>query len=356
MRFIHIADMHFDTPFTFLNTRDNLGNKRRLEQRQIFSEIINYIKENNISYLFICGDLYDHSYIKETTIEFINNLFKTIPNTKIFIVPGNHDPIVKNSYYATYNWSKNVYIFSSELNFYEFDDVDIYGFGFSDFYCKTNTLENIKIKNKNKINVLLTHGTLNASEISEMQYNPILESTIKSLGFDYVGLGHIHKREIFDNNIVYPGSAIALGFDELGEHGIMDVNLDKNNLNITFIKMDNTVFEEFNLNISEIKSEEELIEKINSLKLEENKLYKLNLIGLKNIEININKILKIINKKNILKIKDLSKLEFNLEKILEQNNLKSFFIQELLKEKSSSDFSDDDIEKALEIGLNALQS
>jgi len=79
MKFIHMADMHFDTPFTTLN---NLGEERRLEQRQIFKQIIEYIKENEIPYLFISGDLYDHTYIKESTIEYINNLFKTIPKTR----------------------------------------------------------------------------------------------------------------------------------------------------------------------------------------------------------------------------------------------------------------------------------
>ena len=43
MRFIHIADMHFDTPFTFLGEKENLGDIRRLEQRQIFQKVINYI-------------------------------------------------------------------------------------------------------------------------------------------------------------------------------------------------------------------------------------------------------------------------------------------------------------------------
>ena len=33
MRFVHIADMHFDIPFTSLNAVENLGEKRRIEQR-----------------------------------------------------------------------------------------------------------------------------------------------------------------------------------------------------------------------------------------------------------------------------------------------------------------------------------
>ena len=99
-----MADMHFDTPFTFINNKNNLGTLRRLNQREVFKNIINYIKENNIPFLFICGDLYEHQYVKEETIEFINNLFKSIPNTKIFITPGNHDPLLKNSYYNNYIW------------------------------------------------------------------------------------------------------------------------------------------------------------------------------------------------------------------------------------------------------------
>ena len=57
MRFIHMADMHFDTPFTFLNSKDNLGDLRRLEQRNAFKRVIEYIKKENIPYLFISGDL-----------------------------------------------------------------------------------------------------------------------------------------------------------------------------------------------------------------------------------------------------------------------------------------------------------
>ena len=92
MKFVHIADMHFDSPFTSLGRIEGLSDIRRLEQRKIFKKIIEYIQENNIECLFISGDLYENDYVKQSTIEYINNLFKTIPNTKIFIAPGNHDP------------------------------------------------------------------------------------------------------------------------------------------------------------------------------------------------------------------------------------------------------------------------
>ena len=355
MRFIHMADMHFDSPFTVLSSREELGELRRLEQKKIFKKIIDKIKNEKIPYLFISGDLYEHQYIRKTTIEYINNLFKEIPETKIFISPGNHDPILKNSYYNNFNWVSNVYIFNSEIKKYSFQDCDIYGFGFDDFYCTDSKIEEIKIENNNKLNILITHGDLNASKTLDMQYNPINENKIKELGFDYIAMGHIHKKTI-NENIIYPGSTISFGFDELGEHGILDINLEKNKLEINFEKLDDTEFKEININISEIFSEEELIEKINEIKLEENNYYKIILKGNKNIEINTNKILKIINKKNIIKIKDFTKLNFDLEKIKKENNLKSYFIKEIEKIKKENNYTDEEIESAVEIGLQALQN
>ena len=65
MKFVHIADMHFDSPFATLSDKGNLGEQRRIEQRRIFKKVIEYIKENKIEYLFISGDLYEHKYIRK---------------------------------------------------------------------------------------------------------------------------------------------------------------------------------------------------------------------------------------------------------------------------------------------------
>ena len=41
MKFVHIADMHFDSPFTSLGRIEGLSDIRRLEQRKIFKKIKN---------------------------------------------------------------------------------------------------------------------------------------------------------------------------------------------------------------------------------------------------------------------------------------------------------------------------
>ena len=356
MRFVHIADMHFDAPFTMLSDKGNLGEKRRIEQRNIFKKVIEYIKRNHIEYLFISGDLYEHQYVRRTTIEFINNLFKEIKETQIFIAPGNHDPYLIKSYYNTYEWNENVHIFKSDLEKIKLDDVDIYGYGFDDFYCPEVNLKNLEIENSNKINILVIHGTLDGSNNEEQQYNPISKKILEEKGFDYVALGHIHKNNFSkDGKIIYPGSTISLGFDELGEHGMIVGKINEYESNLEFVKLDDTEFVELQLECTMIGSVEELIEKINNIELEENKLYKIILTGKRNFEINIYDLYKYELNERIIKIKDNTKPNYNIEEIAKENSLRGLFAKEILEEIKKENYNNEIIENALEIGMEILE-
>lgn len=340
MNFVQIADVHFDIPFTTISDRADLGKERRLEQRKAFNDVINYIKENNVENLFICGDLYEQEYIRESTINYINNLFKEIPKTKVYIVPGNHDPYIKNSYYEKYNWADNVYIFKETVEIIENNEFDIYGFGFNNFEMNLNQINNISIKNKNKINILISHGDI----YSESKYNYMNLKYLNSIGFDYIALGHIHKRDDY-----YSGSLISLGFDEPGEHGFIYGEIINNKINKKFIKIDEREFKEIDLDISNINSEEELIEKINSINDDFN-LIKINLIGEKNFYLNID--LKIINK-NIIKIKDKTKIK----KILleNNNNLSGIFINKLNNKLNNKEITENEYEKIIELATKIME-
>jgi len=353
-----MADMHFDIPFTVLNTRSNLGEKRRLEQREAFKKVIRYIKENHIEYLFIAGDLYEHQHIRETTIEYMNKLFEEIPDTQIYIAPGNHDPYIINSMYQNSKWSDNVKIFSNMVEIVENNDIDIYGFGFNDFYCKSSEIEKIQIKNKDKINILITHGTLEGGNITNFEYNPLNKNKLKQLGFDYIALGHIHKLDYnTDENqrIVYPGSPISLGFDELGKHGVILGEISKEEIHLEFLPIDDKEFREEELNITLINSVEELIEKINEIEIQDNIFYKIILTGKRNFEINIYYLYQFILNENIIKIKDETEINIDIYKKAEEKNLKGIFLKEILEDEKNKKIDKNTAEKIIEIGLDILK-
>lgn len=356
MKFIHIADMHFDAPFVVLNSRTNVGEIRRIEQREALKKIINYIKENDIRYFFIAGDLYENEHIRKSTIEYINNLFAEIPETKIIISPGNHDPYINNSYYKTFNWSENVYIFSNDKKIIETEEADIYGYAFTDFYSDGIDLDEIKIRNKEKINILVIHATIDGS-IENVEYNPIKMNKLQNLGFDYIALGHIHKSNYNKNlkqNIIYPGSTISMGFDELGEHGMIVGDLTKDNINLDFVTVDNKEFKEIEIDITNQTDSEQIVEKINSFNFENNNLYKVILVGNRQFEINIYNLYKLNLDERVIKIKDNTNIGVNIEELSEENNLRGLFVKEVLKEIEKGNIDKEILENALEIGLEIL--
>lgn len=356
-----MADMHFDSPFATLANKEQLAKERRLEQRRVMKEIVEYIKNNDIPYFFIAGDLYEQDYIKRTTIEYVNNLFKEIPNTRIFITPGNHDPYIKNSFYKQFEWNENVHIFTNELEKVSLENINIYGYGFNDFYMINNKCGQIVVDDKEKINILITHGSLDNGKDDNREYNPLTTRELRDLGFDYIALGHIHKKSYNDyegQKIVYPGSTVSLGFDELGARGFIDGNIDEQTkeLNIKFVETTAKTFEEHNIDVSNINSEEELVEKINDTKLDDNKFYKIILIGRRSFNINEDKLLELININSIIRIKNHTEIKYDIKQIASQISLKGLFAKKILEQINNTE-NEEEIKQllsAFEIGMDAI--
>ena len=358
MKFVHIADLHLDSPFTSLSTKGDLGNIRRLEQRKVLKKVIDYIKENNINYLFIAGDLYENEYVKKSSIEYVNNLFQEIPNTKIFITPGNHDPYIMNSYYDTYEFASNVYIFKGEIEKVEEEDVNIYGMAFTSFYMENDEINNFVLPISSKPNIFIAHCDLNGSKDENgFSYNPVYETKLKALNFDYIALGHIHTTNFIqgkENKILYPGSPISLGFDELGKHGMIVGEISGSRVKTEFIELDDREFIEFEVNVEPFNSKEELILNISEKNLLENNFYKIILVGKRNFEIDTREILKLVARDNVLKVKDFTKTNYNLEELAKENNLRGYFVREALKKLEEGKATKEEIEKAIEIGLESM--
>lgn len=208
MKFIHMADLHFDTPLISLKNNRELIKKRRTEHRQVFRDVIQLAKKENIDFLFISGDMFEQKFVEKGTIEFIISSFQLIPNTKIFIAPGNHDPLIKNSPYKIYDWPENVTIFNGEVGMFSYDNINIYGIGFTDYEFLTDEISNIEIEDKNKINVLVIHGTLNGGS---KKYLDLKEKDLEK--FDYVALRTYTRKKCRERRPWRPGNNISRKFN-----------------------------------------------------------------------------------------------------------------------------------------------
>ena len=223
-------------------------------------------------------------------------------------------------------------------------------------YMNTSELENSSIPISNKLNILVAHCDLNGSKDDEgFSYNPVLESKLNSLGFDYVALGHVHKNNIDNKNrIYYPGSTISLGFDELGAHGMIAGNITKDNFSMEFVELDDRKFEELEVTVDDIYSKEDLAEKILNRYLNDMVMYKVILKGKRNFEIDTRELIRVLSHENILKIKDETKIAYDIEDLISQNNLKGLFVKEVYQMYKDGLCSEEEYQKAIEIGLEAM--
>lgn len=218
-------------------------------------------------------------------------------------------------------------------------------FGFTDYEFTSDEIAKLDIEDENKLNVLVIHGTLNGAS---KKYLDLKQKDLEK--FDYVALGHIHEKKIDSSNIIYPGSLVSIGFDELGEHGIIIGNLEKDNITYEFKNMEYKHFQILEVDISEFKSPEEIL---SNIELGED-IYRIVLSGERNVDVEkIKEILK-STEKNICEIRDLTHMAYELEKISKEQNLKGFFTRKMLDEMKENPEQKEEIMKAIEITYQML--
>jgi DNA repair exonuclease SbcCD nuclease subunit len=224
IKLLQCGDLHLDAPFTSLADSDSLGiddkpEQRRNDLRLVLSRIVETAAAQQVDLLLICGDLYEHNYIRKSTIHYISDLFKGIPHIPILMIPGNHDPFVPGSYYSDYEWPSNVHILNDGVNYYEHrDGTRVYGL------LPTN-----EILDKSVINILMHHGTVDMP-FSADAFAPVSSAELEALGFDYYALGHFHTQihgAGSARRIYNAGSPEPLGFDEEGDHGVIITTIEK---------------------------------------------------------------------------------------------------------------------------------
>ncbi len=218
--FVHTGDIHLDTPFSANFNKQQMQIRRR-EIMRTFREIV--LSAINKDFLFIAGDLFDGQYVSSETISFVKRCFNEIPDTKIFISAGNHDPLTSDSPYLSLMDLENVTVFSDKGEYVDFPEKQtrIHGRSFGTSHVEEPLLETLDIA-PDWCNIAILHGEV-VSSGGKCEYNPIEKKRISDSKADYIALGHIHQRSELcrENGVYYAYCGIpdGRGFDEEGEKG-----------------------------------------------------------------------------------------------------------------------------------------
>lgn len=331
MKFIHLADCHLGDRFAF---QSEFSNKIRENNKKSLENILKNNKD--VDFVLIAGDLYERSLF---TLNDYKKLFKLIEDfgRDVFYVTGNHDYIGLDNKDILKLKPCNLYIFShKELEYYEINSTRIYGLSYDDRIFNEEFSYDIKLDD-DCFNILLAHGTINNPKSTYLDLN--LEK-LKKIGFDYVALGHIHKREDFGSNIYYSGSIEPSDFSDVYDYGYIFYDEGE----ITHYDTSIMKFHDLKLSIDDFKDENDLISFINS-KLKTNKENYLRISFDK--QVNINKFRKDINADYI---------QIRVDEKESLYDLIDFYPNSLLEKyrKKFPDELDEVHARALELGLDAI--
>lgn len=265
MRFLHTADLHIDSAFSALGALN--ASERRMVQRAVLRRIFDLASREKCDMLLIAGDLFDSAYVTPETGAVCIELFEKF-GKPIIISPGNHDAYTAGSFYATAELPENVFIFNSprltSLKFEEYG-VTVWGYAFTSPALTVSPLEGASPVDGG-INILCAHGEL---EAPTSRYAPVMLSDIRRIGFDYVALGHVHNPTVGTDTVRYCGFPEGRSFDELGEGGVLIVDIeDGRDVVVKKHTVSERKYEWTELSVDSMASEEELRNAITNKLLE----------------------------------------------------------------------------------------
>lgn len=226
-RFVHTADVHLDSPLRSLALRDPdvaelIGNATR----QAFERTIELCLEEQVDALMIAGDLYDGDLRSMKTAVFFGTQMRRLTEAgiRVYLIRGNHD--AESVITKHLSLPDGVHVFSGRAEAIPIEEsgVVVHGISFARPQAPESLLPKFKAPVSGCVNIGLLHTSLAGAEGHDT-YSPCSLADLTGHGFDYWGLGHVHRREVHASavcTVVMPG--IPQGRD-IGEAGPKSVTL-----------------------------------------------------------------------------------------------------------------------------------
>ncbi len=265
MRFIHLADAHLADNSTF---SDDLGSFIRKNTWQSFENI--FATNKDVDFALIAGDLFERSYFSSKDFARLFAIFEDF-SKDIYYVTGNHD------YFDSYNKiflnqkPNNLHIFTSEsLSMFEDKKIRVYGLSYKDRIYDRDFPYDISL-DRDYFNILLAHADISDSPTN---YLDLDKDRISKIGFDYVGLGHIHKARSY-KNIHYPSSIEPRSFADTEDFGYILYDDGK----LSHINSNLMEFKTFDLSYDDFADDKALIDYVNKKLTDKKNIVRLNIMS-----------------------------------------------------------------------------
>ncbi len=179
------------------------------------------------------------------------------------------------------------------------------------------------------------------------------------MGYDqlYIALGHFHNFYEIKTSVpaCYPGTPEGLGFNDTGSRGVVIVDLDKNGVKINPNNINSRVYEEYELECSDLVNEAEIERKICEHS-DPNKLLRVKLFGVPETLIKLDSDALLEEIKNSFFHLEIIDNITSPSDLQVDNTIKGTFITKMQGKISGSTNPEEKklLERALRLGIQAL--
>ncbi|MBG58128.1 MAG: DNA repair exonuclease [Porticoccus sp.] len=231
MKFIHAADIHLDSALHGLERYEGAPVEEiRSATRRAFDNLIELAIDEQVAFVLLVGDLYDGDWKDYNTgLYFVERMGRLRDaSIRVFIVAGNHDAASQITKHL--RLPDNVTLFSTrkpERVVLDDLDVSICGQGFATRAVTEDISQDYPQGDPQLLNIGLLHTCLDGKPGHE-PYAPCTVDGLRSKGYQYWALGHVHKREEVSRDpwIVFPGNIQGRHIREIGPKGCTLVTVD----------------------------------------------------------------------------------------------------------------------------------
>lgn len=261
IKFIHCSDAHLATPYRTRLTFER-AEKRQGESLQAFKDMLAYAKAEGVSFVLICGDLFDGDNIDIYNFNTVHKLISECPKIDFYIACGNYDPYYDGCPYETFLFPKNVFLFRSRWDKAVKKGYAVSGFSLYDG-DKSVSFEAYRPE-PGCVNIVCMHGLMPGVP-SPLQYNVINLKSLKSKKIDYLALGHVHHHNEGVTEGVryaYPGVLESRDFTDPAS-GFIVGTIDNGEIKTEFIKKEIRRHRTVKLEFPPLSTKKEQLELIN---------------------------------------------------------------------------------------------
>lgn len=265
IRFLHIADLHLDSPFKGISAiPQSKWTEIRESTFKAFRNIITYAIENKPDFVLIVGDIYDGEnrslraqHLFQQGMEMLQS--EGIP---VVICYGNHDHL--SGKWVRFQLPENVQVLGEEVEtkilHVRGNKVHITGFSYKERHVREAMHANYPVSNGQDIHIGMLHGSVEGNEEHDV-YAPFRKADLIAKDYDYWALGHIHKRQILHNDppLVYPGNTQSRHLNERGLKGFYEISLTKGHAALQFVPSSALIYDEVEVSCEGIIHANELI-------------------------------------------------------------------------------------------------